>query len=250
MESLFDERRYLIPFRSVLLPQIFTDTLVIGAGAAGLSAALAASQHADVIVLSKSPLGRSNTDWAQGGIAAVMHAADNPSDHIQDTLTAGAGLCDHHTVSHVINQGPAALQRAFDLGFNPDRHPDGSLQLAKEGGHSNRRIIHADGDATGAALSSALSNAAFASDRIRIFQRCFALDLLTPNDTPGSPCLGAITYHPRHGLQMIWARATMQAGTIAAGLPFTLVLLACCFSLWKGLSSDSRALRASSKAEG
>src|SRR5215831_1741144 len=103
MDGLFDQRRYLIPFRSSLLPQIFTDTLVIGAGVAGLRAAVAASAHGEVIHLAKGDLRNSNTAWAQGGIAGVLgnsdaSDADTIDSHIDDTLTAGAGVCDPRIV--------------------------------------------------------------------------------------------------------------------------------------------------------
>jgi L-aspartate oxidase len=92
MDGLFDSRCYLIPFRSSLLPQIFTDTLVIGAGVAGLRAAIAAAAHGECIVLSKGDLKNTNTAWAQGGIASVTSPSDTTESHIEDTLTTGAGL--------------------------------------------------------------------------------------------------------------------------------------------------------------
>src|SRR6185369_3939501 len=104
MLPLFDQRRYLIPFRSSLLPQIFTDTLVIGTGVAGLRAAIAAAQGGDVIVLSKDGTEESNTAWAQGGIAAVMASSDTVESHVQDTLVAGAGLCDESSVRFICEQ--------------------------------------------------------------------------------------------------------------------------------------------------
>src|SRR6185369_8908106 len=103
MHGLFDQRRYLIPFRSSLLPQIFTDTLVIGAGVAGLRAAISASEHGDVIVACKDEIKLSNTYWAQGGISAVMDREhDSFESHIQDTLIAGADLCDEPAVRLVV----------------------------------------------------------------------------------------------------------------------------------------------------
>ncbi len=211
MHTIFDERRYLIPFRSILLPQIFTDTLVIGCGAAGLSAAESASTHGDVIVLAKGPIDRSNTAWAQGGIAGVLASDDSVDAHVLDTMNAGAGLCDAPVVRSVIQRSTDALERVIDMGFRVDRVEDGSFELAREGGHSFRRIIHADGDATGAELSRVLALRVSSLDRVRVFDRCFVLDLLTTGPEPGAPCLGAITWHPKHGLQMIWSRATILA---------------------------------------
>ena len=103
MLTPISERRYLIPFRSQLLPSIFTDTLVIGSGVAGLRAALAAAEHGDVIVIAKEELDRSNTAWAQGGIAAVLAADDTPEQHVADTLEAGAGLCEPESVRVLVD---------------------------------------------------------------------------------------------------------------------------------------------------
>lgn len=211
MDFALGHRRYLIPFRTTLLPQIFTDTLVIGTGAAGLTAARAASANGEVIVVAKGQHTQSNTAWAQGGVAGVLDEADSVDLHVQDTLTAGAGLCDEAAVQTVCEQGPAALRSLLDLGFRADRDLGGELDLAQEGGHSNRRIIHSDGDATGAELWRVLANALAPSPDVRIFDECFVLDLLTASETPGAACLGAITYHRKYGLQVIWANATILA---------------------------------------
>ncbi|MBL0926114.1 MAG: L-aspartate oxidase [Phycisphaerales bacterium] len=219
MHPLFDQRRYLIPFRSILLPQIFTDTLVIGGGAAGLSAAIAASAHGDVIVLAKGKLGLSNTAWAQGGIAVPLdHANDSPEAHVRDTLVAGAGLCDEPVVRFTVERAESAIRRVMAWGFRPDLDAQKHIDLGREGGHSFRRIIHSDGDATGRALADALLERTRQCDTVRLFENCFAIDLLTPSNAPGSPVMGAITHHPKHGLQMIWARATILASGGAGAL--------------------------------
>ncbi|MDQ7014597.1 MAG: L-aspartate oxidase [Planctomycetota bacterium] len=212
MEQVFDERRYLIPFRSSLLPQIFTDVLVVGAGVAGLRAAIAAAETgAEVIVLSKSDLSQTNTAWAQGGIAAVMDPADSFEAHVGDTLTAGAGLCDEPVVRRVIESGPARMQECLAWGMELDREAGGTLDAGQEGGHSARRIYHAGGDATGIELSRCLAGRAKALTNVRLFEKCFLLDFVTASDEPGSRVIGAITHHPRFGLQMIWARSTILA---------------------------------------
>lgn len=207
------DRRYLIPFRSQLLPSIFTDTLVIGSGVAGLRAALAAAEHGDVIVLAKDELERTNTAWAQGGIAAALATDDSPADHAADTMTAGAGLCEEATVRTLVEEGPEAIEWLRGIGMRFDLDPAGELALGREGGHSRRRIVHSDGDATGRELSRALVAAARASTKIRLFERCFALDLLTAGSAARGEdrVLGAITHHPKYGLQMVWARATIVA---------------------------------------
>lgn len=211
MDPLLHQRRYLIPFRGSLLPQIFTDTLVIGAGVAGLRAAIAAAQHGEVIVLAKSDFKQTNTAWAQGGIAAVLDAKDSLESHIQDTLTAGAGTCDEPVVRQVIERGPRLLEEAISWGMNVDRNAGGAISLGREGGHAASRIVHAHGDATGAELQRTLVERIKATPGVRVFEKCFALDLITPSAEVGAPVMGAITHHPKYGLQMIWAKATILA---------------------------------------
>jgi L-aspartate oxidase len=211
MDSLFDQRRYLIPFRSSLLPQIFVDTLVIGAGVAGLRAAIAASTHGDVIVLAKGDLRHTNTAWAQGGIAAVMDTKDSTDDHFRDSMTAGAGLCDGPAVRLVVDHAPRLINECLSWGMQVDRDASGGIALGREGGHSAFRIVHSHGDETGRELQRVVHAKAKSVSNIRIFENCFALDLITPSNEPGSPVMGAITHHPKHGLQMIWAKATILA---------------------------------------
>jgi len=193
MSTLFDQRRHLIPFRSSLLPQIFTDVLVIGAGSAGLRAAIAASDSAEVIVLAKQPPDVSNTAWAQGGIAIPAGPDDSVESHVQDTLNAGAGLCDEPAVRAIIDRATGALERLIGLGARFDTDEDGSLQLGREAAHEHHRIAHANGDATGMEIVRALGHAAEARDTIRRFDDCYAIDLLTASDAVGAPVLGAIT---------------------------------------------------------
>jgi L-aspartate oxidase len=213
VHDLFDKRRYLIPFRSTLLPQIFTDTLIIGGGVAGLRAAVAASEKGgDAILLSKGPFDSTNTAWAQGGVAGVLREDDSTEAHARDTIDAGGGLCDERAVRAMVEEGGAALAELIDWGIRFDRDPvSDELQTGREGGHSASRIYHSDGDATGREFQRLLLSRAIASESLRVFDGCFALDLITPGDDPGSPVLGAITHHPRFGLQMIWARTTILA---------------------------------------
>lgn len=212
MDPVFDQRRYLIPFRSSLLPQIFTDTLVIGAGVAGLRAAIAASAHGETIVLAKEDFKNTNTAWAQGGIASVLGEDDAFEAHARDTMTAGAGLCDRDAVDLVVRRGPGLIRECLSWGMDIDR-AGGRPALGREGGHSRARIVHAGGDATGRELERVLVDRARAigKDRLRIFEHCFALDLITPTDEVGSPVMGAITHHEKYGLQVIWAKATILA---------------------------------------
>jgi L-aspartate oxidase len=208
--SIYRERRLLIPFRSALLPQIFTDTLVVGTGVAGLRCAIEAARHGDVVVLAKESVDLSNTSWAQGGIAAAIAREDSSESHVRDTLDAGGGLCDPVAVRVLAEEGPAEVSQLLSWGMRIDRAPDGTPALGLEGGHHRARIVHADGDATGHELARVLVERARATPGLRIFDRCFAIDLLRAGD--GDPRIaGALTWHPRHGLQIVWARAVVLA---------------------------------------
>jgi L-aspartate oxidase len=215
MFEVFDQRRYLIPFRSLLLPQIFTDTLVIGSGVAGMRAAIEAAPAGDVILLAKGEVELSNTAWAQGGIAAAIGDDDSVESHVQDTLEAGAGLCDEPAVRATVEDAGRAIEELIAWGMRFDREPrSGAISLGREGGHRRRRIIHADGDASGRELARCLVEKVARHRSIRVFENCFALDLLTTggaNDRGESRVLGVICHHPRYGLQIIWAKATILA---------------------------------------
>lgn len=153
------------------------DVLVIGSGAAGLTAALNLAQRFRVTVLAKGGLDEGSTAWAQGGIAAVLEPGDTFEAHIDDTMVAGAGLNDRATVEMVVENAPAAIQRLVELGvpFNMDGN---ALHLTREGGHSARRIVHVD-DATGWAVQEALINAARANPNITLVPDMVAIDLAT-----------------------------------------------------------------------
>ena len=206
--SIFDERRYLIPFRSQLLPQLFTDTLIIGGGVAGMRAALEAAVHGNVFVLAKGPMDLSNTQWAQGGIAAALDEDDSTDAHFRDTMIAGVGLCEPSAVRTLVEEGPGEIEWLIQSGMRFDRGQQGQVSLGLEGGHGHPRIVHTDGDMTGRELMRALCASVEKTAGIRMFDRCFAIDLCT--DTNGRVA-GAITWHPRYGLQVIWARATILA---------------------------------------
>ncbi len=154
------------------------DVLIIGSGAAGLTAAITlAATGKRVAVIAKGGLSEGSTAWAQGGIAAVLEPGDTFESHIEDTMIAGAGLNDRRAVEFVIEGAPAAIARLEELGvpFNMDGD---ALHLTREGGHSARRIVHVD-DATGWAVQQALEKAAFANPAITLIPDMVAIDLIT-----------------------------------------------------------------------
>ncbi|MDV3457821.1 L-aspartate oxidase [Sphingomonas sp. HF-S4] len=158
-----------------------SDILVIGSGAAGLTAALNLAARFKVTVLAKGALNEGSTAWAQGGIAAVLEPGDTFENHIEDTIVAGAGLNDRATVEMVVENAPAAIQRLAKLGvpFNTEGpEGKGALHLTREGGHSHRRIVHVD-DATGRAVQEALLEAARANPNITLVPDMVVIDLAT-----------------------------------------------------------------------
>ncbi|GGE86568.1 L-aspartate oxidase [Sphingomonas prati] len=154
------------------------DIVIIGSGAAGLTAAINLAQNHRVVVLAKGGLSEGSTAWAQGGIAAVLEPGDTFESHIEDTMVAGAGLNDRRTVEYVIGGAPAAIERLAALGvpFNPGESE--RWHLTREGGHSHRRIVHVD-DATGWAVQQALEKAAAANPNITLVPDMAAIDLIT-----------------------------------------------------------------------
>lgn len=159
---------------------IQADVVVVGSGVAGLTAALrCAAAGRRTVVVTKARLDDGSTRWAQGGIAAALGDGDTPEQHLDDTLVAGAGLCDEAAVRTLVTEGPDAVRRLIATGarFDPDESGEG-IALTREGGHHRRRIAHAGGDATGAEISRALVDAVRAQG-MRTIENALVLDLLT-----------------------------------------------------------------------
>ncbi|MEO3813379.1 L-aspartate oxidase [Sphaerisporangium sp. B11E5] len=201
---------------------VHADLVVVGSGVAGLTVALRYARlvpGARVLVVTKDVLSAGSTRWAQGGIAAVLDPADSAAEHMRDTLTAGAGLCDATAVRMLVTEGPDALRRLMDSGARFDREPGGGLQLTREGGHRRDRIVHAGGDATGAEVQRALVAAVRAAEPagprapgIEVIEHALVLDLLT--DAAGAAC--GVTLHvmgegARDGVGAVRAAAVVLA---------------------------------------
>ncbi len=194
-----------------------TDTLVIGTGLAGLWCALSASRWGEVTVVTKKARAESNTNYAQGGIAAVLDPEDDPSLHLEDTLVAGAGLCHPGAVRLVVEEGPPLVRDLVGMGVEFTRTGDGGLALGREGGHSRRRIVHA-ADRTGAEVEKALLAAVASRPNIHLLEHHFAVDLIMASRSSrgasqdGEACWGAYVLTPDHRSVIPYqAKATVLA---------------------------------------
>ncbi|CAA0300505.1 L-aspartate oxidase [Escherichia coli] len=171
------------------LPEHSCDVLIIGSGAAGLSLALRLADQHQVIVLSKGPVTEGSTFYAQGGIAAVFDETDSIDSHVEDTMIAGAGICDRHAVEFVASNARSCVQWLIDQGVLFDTHVQSngeeSYHLTREGGHSHRRILHA-ADATGKEVETTLVSKAQNHPNIRVLERSNAVDLIV-SDKIGLP---------------------------------------------------------------
>ena len=161
------------------------DVLIVGSGLAGLSAALLLSEKYRVAIITKRAVSEGSSGWAQGGIAAVWDKSDSFAAHVDDTLVAGAGLCDLAATQFVVEQAPQAIAWLQAMGV-PFSTEDGQLHLTREGGHSARRIIHVT-DATGAAVQRTLIERVKSSPNITLFQNHTLVDLITSDKIKGYP---------------------------------------------------------------
>src|SRR3954466_13852865 len=195
------------------------DFLVLGSGIAGLSFALKVAPRGKVAIITKKNRAESNTNYAQGGIAAVTSKEDSFEMHVRDTLEAGAGLCKEEVVRTIVEEGPARIQELIELGmrFSEREAASGNggreLDLGKEGGHSRRRILHAK-DVTGREIERALLAAVAAQKNIEIFENHLAIDLITTRKLGGSDnvCLGVYALDKRTAeVETFTARATLLA---------------------------------------
>ena len=200
----FSVPRYLVAFQPKRIPHHFVDVLVIGGGIAGMRAVMAIDSRLSALVVTKDRLQESNSSYAQGGIAGVLGPNDRFEDHIADTLTAGAELCDPKVVEMVVREAPTQIRQLIQWGTEFDQH-QGQLLLGREGGHSRDRVVHALGDATGKEIMRAMIHRAHTELAAQIWQDTFTIDLLTHE----GQCRGALVWHEHHGRTFVWAKQTI-----------------------------------------
>ena len=191
---------------SIMLHKQF-DFLIIGSGLAGLYSAFYAASFGKVAILTKSKLDVSNSYYAQGGIAAVTDSDDFPHYHLEDTLTAGRGLCDYTPVDILVNEGPERIKDLMDLGMQFDTE-NGELSLALEGGHHRRRVLHAGGDSTGKEMVHFLIQKVLENKNIEVFENQMVYELIVKNQV----CIGAKSFNPSENSNLlIQAQTTILA---------------------------------------
>ncbi len=197
------------------------DFLVIGSGIAGLSFALKVARAGTVAIITKKKSAESNTNYAQGGIAAVTSAEDSFEAHVQDTLNAGAGLCKEAVVRTIVSEGPAIVRELAELGvqFTERENARGEYDLGREGGHTRRRVLHA-GDITGREIERALLAAVAAEKNIAIFEHQLAIDLITTqklHQSGPNRCLGAYVLDEFTGAVSVFAAPVTLLATGGSG---------------------------------
>ncbi|MNS15838.1 L-aspartate oxidase [compost metagenome] len=183
--------KYLVDFDLGEIPVRETEVIVIGTGIAGLFAAIKASKDRRVVMITKKGLMESNTRYAQGGIAAVISEEDSPESHRDDTLFAGADFCLRSAVDVLVHEGSEGVRDLIRMGTAFDQE-NGELALTQEAAHSHRRILHANGDATGYEIVRALSQKVREIENIEILEHHYVIDLITEKDE----CLGALLQGP------------------------------------------------------
>src|SRR5438876_1928654 len=201
------------------------DFLVLGSGIAGLSFALKVAPRGRVAIITKKDRAESNTNYAQGGIAAVTSKEDSFELHVRDTLQAGAGLCKEDVVRTIVQEGPERIQELIELGMKFSERevpgPDGAreLDLGKEGGHSKRRILHAK-DITGREIERALLTAIGRQPNIQILENHIVIDLITTQKiAPNGPnrCLGVYALEKGSGEVKTFAASNVLLATGGCG---------------------------------
>ena len=195
------------------------DVVVLGSGAAGLSAALAVRPVRSVLVVTKDILSAGSTQWAQGGLAGVLDPSDTIEDHVRDTLDAGAGLCDEAVVRELVTEAPRSIRYLMRLGaaFDPDQGGT-DIALTREGGHSHNRIVHSGGDRSGAEVQRTLDESAIGAG-VEVMGHAFALDLVMGTAADGEPQVVGVRIGKtdEQGIVVSIGVVTARAVVIASG---------------------------------
>ncbi len=199
--------RYLVDLDLGSVPELWAPVLVIGSGIAGMSAALAAAETRRVVLIAKEDFNETATNYAQGGIAAVLSADDSFESHVKDTLIAGQGLCEQDAVELLVRDGAARCRELIEQGMDFDKE-NGKIHFTMEGAHSARRIMHCDGDATGRGIQAFLSRRVRENKNIQVYENHFVVDLLHENGV----CHGALIQDSSYGRMLsIKSHATILA---------------------------------------
>ncbi len=196
--------RFLMPLNPLRLPRRQVDVLVVGGGVAGLSAAIGAGERVTTLALLKGSRRDTATNWAQGGMAVAVHDEDTTEAHVRDTVQVAAGLGHPGLTSEVVGAAPTLLERWLSWGARFDSQDD-ELLLAMEGGHSAPRVIHANGDQTGAEIQRFLIARAASLEKLSVLENTFVLDLITDEQA----VRGVIAWSPQQGFFCVWAGATI-----------------------------------------
>src|SRR5712671_5606415 len=195
------------------------DFLIIGSGIAGLTFALKVARVGTVAIITKKQRAESNTNYAQGGIAAVMAKDDSLDLHVRDTLEAGAGLCREDVVRTIIGEGPALVRELIEFGVKFSASEAGGYDLGREGGHTRRRVLHA-GDITGREIERALLVAVAANKRISVFEDTLAIDLITTQKlgmAGTNRCLGCYAFDEKRKVVEVFAGKITLLATGGSG---------------------------------
>jgi len=208
--------RYLVNFDINDLDSISSDFLVIGSGIAGLFSALKLSSYGKVHLLTKEKAEDCNTEYAQGGIAAAIGKKDTASSHFEDTVEAGAGLCNPHAVDILVSKGRESIKELIDLGVAFDKKGN-QISLTQEGAHSYRRILHAGGDATGTEIRNTLIEQVYDDQKINISTETFVIDLIKSDGR----CCGVIAKKKNGSENIFYSARAVILATGGAGQLYT-----------------------------
>ena len=206
-ESFPIGRPHLVPYDLRRLPSLSCGVLVVGSGIAGCCATLTAAGETDVIQLAKGNLSYTNTSLAQGGIASSILPEDGPEAHGEDTLRTGNGLCEEEVVRLTCREARRTVGILAKWGVDFDLDSEGQLDLHREGGHSGRRVLHVEGDATGRAIQKALAARVSSHPEVTCLPVCFVLELLVEEGI----CRGALVSSASRGILVIWAEQVILA---------------------------------------